>query len=136
MKAQLPATPQASLLNLRVVSPGGAPGEPRAEQGEAAKMAQTLRPVAETQAAARSNLQGVNGSPPEKPAGDLGSSNTQLRFSVDEPSGRMIVSIVDRDTSEVVRQIPAEEMLAIARQIEDRLRDEGSTQGLFVADEA
>jgi flagellar protein FlaG len=38
-----------------------------------------------------------------------------LRFSVDEASGRIVVRVIDLATSKVVRQIPAEEMLALAR---------------------
>ena len=121
MKAQLPVTPQANLLNLRVVPSGVAPGG----KGEATRAAETARPVAEAPAV-----------PAKEPPKVDPHSNTQLQFSVDEPSGRMIVSIVDRDTSEVLRQIPAEEMLAVARQIEQQLRDTGSTKGLFVSDEA
>ena len=121
MKAQLPLTPPATLLNLRVVSSGA----DRGGQGTAVKAAETARPTAEPRA-----------TPAMERFGGGNQSNTQLQFSVDEPSGRMVVSIVDRDTSEVVRQIPAEEMLAIARQIEQQLRETGNTQGLFIADEA
>ncbi|MEZ5542639.1 MAG: flagellar protein FlaG [Pseudomonadota bacterium] len=42
-----------------------------------------------------------------------------LRFSVDDTSGRIVVKVVDRDTDEVIRQIPSEEMLAIMNQIND-----------------
>jgi len=38
-----------------------------------------------------------------------------LQFSVDDESGRSIVTVMDRETEEVIRQIPSEEMLALAR---------------------
>jgi len=44
-----------------------------------------------------------------------------LQFSVDDESGRTIVKIVDGSTKEVVRQIPSEEVLAIAHAL-DRLK--------------
>ena len=38
-----------------------------------------------------------------------------LQFSVDQDSGRSIVRVVDSETGELIRQIPAEEVLAVAR---------------------
>jgi flagellar protein FlaG len=38
-----------------------------------------------------------------------------LEFSVDEDVGRTIVKVVDKVTAEIIRQIPSEEMLALAR---------------------
>ena len=132
MKAQLSVAPQVNLLTTKAVTPG----VPRGEEGDAVKAAVTTRPTAEPQAMARMKASAKQSEPAEAPANASASSKTRLRFDVDEPSGRMVVSIVDKDTSEVVRQIPAEEMLAIARQIEERLRDSGDLQGLFVADKA
>ena len=52
-----------------------------------------------------------------------------LQFSVDESSGRTIITVIDKETNEVIRQIPPEEILAIAQHIED-------ASGLFLNDEA
>ena len=41
-----------------------------------------------------------------------------LQFSVDDESGRMVIKVVDSQTDEVIRQIPKEEMLEIARSLE------------------
>jgi flagellar protein FlaG len=38
-----------------------------------------------------------------------------LSFSVDEDSGRTVVKVIDTKTEEVIRQIPAEHVLSIAR---------------------
>lgn len=46
-----------------------------------------------------------------------------LQFSVDEDSGRNVVKVLDKLTEEVIRQIPQEEVLVIARRIEE-LADE------------
>ena len=43
----------------------------------------------------------------------------ELRFSVDDNSGEVVVSIVDRETNEVVRQIPSEEVLQLRQRLED-----------------
>lgn len=45
-----------------------------------------------------------------------------LQFSVDKESGRTIITVIDRETDEVIRQIPPKEVLAIA----ERLADGGS----------
>ena len=41
-----------------------------------------------------------------------------IEFSLDEDTGKMVVRVVDTATQEVLRQIPSEEMLAIARAID------------------
>ena len=40
-----------------------------------------------------------------------------LRFSIDEETGRTVVRVVDSATQEVIRQIPPEEVLALAREL-------------------
>ena len=40
-----------------------------------------------------------------------------LLFSVDQDSGDTVVRIMDSDTKEVIRQIPSEELLAIAHRL-------------------
>ena len=41
-----------------------------------------------------------------------------LSFTVDEPTGRSIIRVVDIETGEVIRQIPSDEVLAFIRQFE------------------
>lgn len=53
----------------------------------------------------------------------------ELTFSIDEDSGRTLVKIIDRETEEVIKQIPSEEMLQIAKAL-DKL------QGLLVKQDA
>ncbi|MBK8754209.1 MAG: flagellar protein FlaG [Candidatus Competibacteraceae bacterium] len=45
----------------------------------------------------------------------LGHYDTNLRFDIDDQSQTMVVRIVDQETHEVVRQIPSEKALAVAR---------------------
>ncbi len=42
-----------------------------------------------------------------------------LKFSVDEESGRMVVKVLDANTQDVIRQIPSEEALRLARSLHD-----------------
>ena len=51
----------------------------------------------------------------------LRSMNKSLQFRLDESSGRMIVSICDAETGEVIRQVPGEEAMRIAQNLENRL---------------
>ena len=42
------------------------------------------------------------------------SSRRDLHFSVDKGSGRVVVKVIDSETREVIRQIPSEEVMALA----------------------
>lgn len=59
----------------------------------------------------------------------LMSSDSNLKFIVDNESGDNIVQVVDRETQEVLRQIPSVEMLKIAKAIE-------KMQGVLVSTQA
>jgi flagellar protein FlaG len=48
----------------------------------------------------------------------LASNQSNLKFLVDSDNGKPIVQIVDRETQEVLKQIPSVEMLKIAKAIE------------------
>jgi len=57
----------------------------------------------------------------------LNDSQRQLQFQVDADSGRTIVRVVNPETNEVIRQIPGEEVLKLARAI-------GATGGRLFSD--
>ncbi|WP_374277833.1 flagellar protein FlaG [Azonexus sp.] len=44
--------------------------------------------------------------------------NSSIEFSVDKDTGSTVVKVIDTATKDVLRQIPSEEMLAIARAID------------------
>lgn len=44
--------------------------------------------------------------------------NLQFEFSMDTDTNKTVVKVVDRQTGELIRQIPTEETLAIARSID------------------
>ncbi len=52
-----------------------------------------------------------------------------LRFRVDDDSGRTIITVLDSETEEVIRQIPPEQVLTLAKNIE-------SLKGLLFTAEA
>jgi flagellar protein FlaG len=55
----------------------------------------------------------------------LKSSNSSIQFSVDDKSNDVIVRIVDRDSGEVIRQIPPESIV----RLRDSMKD---MSGLFI----
>lgn len=48
----------------------------------------------------------------------LRSTPVDVRYSVDEDTRQVVVKVVDRQDGEVIRQIPSEEMLRIAKAID------------------
>jgi len=51
----------------------------------------------------------------------LRSIGRSINFRVDPGSGRMIVSVVDATTGEIIRQVPGEDALKLAQSIEQTL---------------
>ncbi|MDR0577049.1 MAG: flagellar protein FlaG [Candidatus Accumulibacter sp.] len=54
---------------------------------------------------------------------------SEIKFSIDEDSGRTVVKVIDRSTQEVIRQIPSQEVLDLAQAL-DKL------QGLLIRQKA
>lgn len=59
----------------------------------------------------------------------VSSTASDIKFSIDEDSGRTVVKVVDRETQEIIRQIPSQEMLDLAQAL-DKL------QGLLIRQKA
>jgi len=49
--------------------------------------------------------------------------NRNLEFSIDNDNGQVLVRVVDAHTHELVRQIPSEEVMALAQKIDQYLQD-------------
>ena len=47
----------------------------------------------------------------------MGSINTSLRFSVDEEAGRDVIKVIDKDSGDLVRQFPSEEVLDVIKSL-------------------
>ena len=52
-----------------------------------------------------------------------------LSFVVNEDTGRTIVSVFDRETDELIRQIPSEEIVRVAKALQDLREQSGSSLG-------
>ncbi len=61
----------------------------------------------------------------------VNSQGRTLNFSVDEESGKPVVKVIDFETKEVIRQIPSEEVLTMAKAIKKLQEDLGSVTGLM-----
>lgn len=55
----------------------------------------------------------------------------KLQFSVDEDSGRHVVTVSDKLSGDVIRQIPSEEVLRLARNLSD-LAETASRSGKII----
>ncbi|MCB1947402.1 flagellar protein FlaG [Nitrosomonas sp.] len=52
-----------------------------------------------------------------------------LQFSIDEDTGKTVIKVMDVQTQEIIRQIPSQEAISIARTLD-------KVQGLLLNDEA
>ena len=59
----------------------------------------------------------------------VSATTSDVQFSIDKDSGSTVVKVIDRNTKEVIRQIPSQEMLDMAKAL-DRL------QGLLLKNQA
>ena len=55
--------------------------------------------------------------------------NSAVEFTVDDDTKLTVVKVIDKSTKEVIRQIPSEEMLAIAKALDN-------IKGLFIKQQA
>ena len=66
--------------------------------------------------------------------------NRDLQFRVDDalPLGRSIVTVIDADTQETIREFPSEEALALAHQLRDQAEEEAEArlEGLIISAQA
>jgi len=72
-----------------------------------------IRDSIQTQAANREVIQAVRA---VNASGKLGDRN-ELTFSLDRRTRRPVITIVNRDTNEVVDQIPSEQLLRLAENL-------------------
>lgn len=56
-----------------------------------------------------------------------------LRFTIDEESGRSVVRVIDSETGDLIRQIPSEEVLAIAQALSEV---QAPGEGIIFSDKA
>lgn len=60
------------------------------------------------------------------------SKNRQLRFSVDDSSGKPVITVLDSENKDVIREIPTEEVRRLAERIQELQSELGMATGLLV----
>lgn len=60
------------------------------------------------------------------------SKNRQLRFSIDDSSGKPVITVLDSENEDVIREIPTEEVRRLAARIEELQSELGMATGLLV----
>jgi len=65
----------------------------------------------------------------EKIQETVNSLSQNLKFSIDEDTGKTVIKVMDVQTDEVIRQIPSQEAITIARTLD-------KVQGLLLNDKA
>jgi flagellar protein FlaG len=63
-------------------------------------------------------------------------ANQNLQFSLDADTNKMVVKMVDSETGELIRQIPSDAVLAIARSIDQYQQSHQIQQGLLFQQKA
>ena len=58
-----------------------------------------------------------------------------LRFDVDDDTGITVITVRDRETDELIRQIPSEELLELARYFAEASESQGESKGLLLRTE-
>lgn len=61
----------------------------------------------------------------------MNSTSRDLRFLVDQDTGKIIVKVIDKNSGDVIRQIPSEEVLAVAKTLTDE-----ASQGVIIRQKA
>ena len=93
--------------------------------------------VSRTEAAKEVQSQTPSASPLSEAVSNINSYvqniSRDLRFSVDETTDRVVVKVLDSETEELIREIPSEEALALARFLsEQREADTPQLEGLII----
>jgi Uncharacterized flagellar protein FlaG len=61
--------------------------------------------------------------------------NVSLSFELSEEGGDNVVKVIDRETGDLVRQIPTEEFLKISKRIDDIFEEVSDLKGSLVNSE-
>ena len=116
--------------------PGAVPLDPAAQQSAAPAEPQ-LRPVLSSQGSEQADFSGRKGEsgkqPVEQAVKDINeffqNVRRTLEFNIDEDSGRMVIQIKDAETNKVIRQIPPDYVIKLAKQL-------GEVKGLLFEEKA
>ena len=107
-----PVPVTASVRQTAAVEPGQAAG-----RNESAASGQNLPSPVDKPGVEKTSIERVE-SAVSKISDFVQSFQRDLQFTVDKESDRLVVKVVDSETQEVIRQIPSEETLRIAKSLD------------------
>lgn len=109
-------TPKANVPDTGPAATPAVASEPQPVQGQTAAAQISHRQIEETLQRVKESLKPI--------------ASNNLEFSIDDTTGQTVVKVIDSSTKELIRQIPSEEMLAIAQALD------GEIKGLLVRNKA
>lgn len=125
---KLPSTTTNSLQQIRVGGSVGIINSPAGTLFDTAK--QTTKSIKQVEARIEDVRKAANN------LNDFAKQiQTSLQFSVDESSGRSVITVTDSQTGDVIRQIPAKEVLAVANLLREFVTSDVDKVGLLLADQ-
>ncbi|MBT0961723.1 flagellar protein FlaG [Denitromonas iodatirespirans] len=114
---------------------GPAAGTEASAPPQAVKAAETEAAAREANAKAAAELDPAKlQEAVEKAQASLQAIARDITFSLNEKSGTVVIKVIERESKEVIRQIPSEEFLKIAEMLNDNIAD--IRAGLLVAQKA
>ena len=129
-----PNVTQLQQASVPVAKPVKAPAEKKTDEPAIKSYSPTVneKPVDRQESAANGNAVQSDAQTREVKESELNQAISQinnfvqqiqrdLQFSVDEETGRTVIKVIDSESKEVVRQIPEEKLLEVARSIEETL---------------
>ena len=114
---------RAIMADTNVKDTGGSEGAAKSEIGGGKKLPPSVQSEAPQQSEKAVEVTSQRTARVEKAVEQLNdyvqSLQRDLRFTMDEDLGRAVVRVVDRNTQEVIRQIPNETALRLARNLKE-----------------
>ena len=111
-------TNQIKTLTTSDVNPAGVANVVNNKSGAKEETAQTVNveTIEKTEAALASAVSDIND--------HIQNVQRSIQFTVDEASSKDIVTVLDKETKEIIRQFPSDEVLAFARRLAEQNGDE------------
>ena len=130
MPAQSPRVQQSEVSNSNEGSSQSVPLDTESLRNVTQNLSQVLQTTSDT----NNNVEddGELGDAISRVESFLQGQNRKLSFSIDENTKRSVVTVLDSDSGDVIRQIPSEEILMLAERIQNLQQDIGSSVGVFI----
>ncbi|APE07641.1 hypothetical protein BM528_09915 [Alteromonas sp. RW2A1] len=130
MPAQSPRVQQSEVSNSNEGSSQSVPLDTESLRNVTQNLSQVLQTTSDT----NNNVEddGELGDAISRVESFLQGQNRNLSFSIDENTKRSVVTVLDSDSGDVIRQIPSEEILMLAERIQNLQQDIGSSVGVFI----